>query len=168
MLVKQHSLQPAIRANNDAYLFPEPIVNKEENTGEDNQCRKSTAVCSNSLVNIAHHFIHTDQVGHEIIGNQEGDEIEYNNFQGPFPDLETIPGHGFQLLLFVEITINPVFNFPEYHFHENCLRACPSTKNTSKDYGKKDDEYNKRDHPEGKNEKVLWAENLTEKDEFPF
>jgi hypothetical protein len=117
---------------------------------------------------IAHHLIHADQVGHEIIGNQEGDEIEYNNFQGPLPDLEPIPGHGLQLLLLVEVAVYPVFNFPEYHFHENRLWTSPATKNTSKDNGKKNDEYNERDHSQCKDEKVLWPKNLSENDEFSF
>jgi hypothetical protein len=72
------------------------------------------------------------------------------------------------LLLFVGIAINPVFYFPEYHFHENGLRTGPAAKNSTKDGCKKNDEHYKSDHGQCEDEEVLRTKYLSENDKLPL
>jgi hypothetical protein len=149
-------------------LFSEPVVNKKENGGENQQCNKSAGMRTNALMDIPQHFIHADEVGHEVVGNNKGDEIKHYNLGYALSDFESIPRHCFQLLLFIGVSIHPVFNFAEYHLHENGLGTGPATKNATKNGCKKNDEHYKGDHGQCKDEEVLRTKNLSENDKLPL
>jgi hypothetical protein len=119
-------------------------------------------------MDIPQYFIHADEVGHKVVGNNKSNEVKYNDLGYTLSDFESIPRHCFQLLLFIGITIYPVFNFTEYHFHENGLWAGPSAKNATKNGCKKNNEHYKSDHGQCKDEKVLWTKNLSEYDKLPL
>jgi hypothetical protein len=113
-------------------------------------------------------LIHTNHIRQKKVGDKEGEEEEDDKFHCTHPYLFCIPRHFAQVSLCGEITINPVFYLPENHFHEYGLRAGPSAEYPSKNHRKQDDKYNESDHGYPKDEKILWPENQTEDDKFPF
>ena len=58
----------------------------------------------------------------------------------------------------MRIPVNPVFNTPENHLHEYCLRTGPSTPDTAIGNGKQNDEHHQGDHPDKKEIEILWPE----------
>jgi hypothetical protein len=100
--------------------------------------------------------------------DQEGHQPEDDDLNGTFSDLISIPGHLAELALFVLITIEPVFDLSEDHFHEDGLWTGPTAEYAPKDHGKEDDKDNEREHPQHENEEILRTKNLSEQDEFPF
>ena len=161
-------MQTSIRTNHDAYLLPEPIVNEKENGGEDGQGDEGSEVLIDPFRHISFHFIHADQIGHEEVCDQEGHEPEDHDLNCTFSDLIPIPGHLAQLALFVLITIEPVFDLSEDHFHEDGLWTGPTAEDAPKDHGKEDDKNYEGEHPQHENEEILRSKNLSEQDEFPF
>jgi hypothetical protein len=117
---------------------------------------------------IAQYFIHADEIGHEIIRNHKRYQPKHRDFGQPLSDFESIPGHGFQLLLFVEVAINPILYFPENHLHEDGLRTGPSAEHPPENHCEQDDENHKSDHAQGENEEVLRTKDLAKQDEFSF
>ena len=100
----------------------------------------------------------THDIHQEIVADDEGDQVKYRMFQHPAKDFLRVPWLFIQRLLAMRITINPVFDPPENHFHEHGLRARPSAPDSSIGYGKKDDEYHQRDHPDKKEVEILGPE----------
>jgi hypothetical protein len=66
----------------------------------------------------------------------------------------------------IHITIQPVFDFAENHFHKNGLRAGPPAKYPSEHDGKENDEYYESEKTNSEDEKILWPENLSEKNKL--
>ena len=115
---------------------------------------------------VSFYLIHTDQIGQEEVCDQKGHQPEDNDLHRAFPDLVGIPGHLAQLPLFDMVAVQPVFDLPEHHLHENGLRAGPSAEDPSENHGKEDDEDYEREHPEHEDEEVFRTEDLAEQDEF--
>ena len=103
---------------------------------------------SNAFTDISLYFVHPYQVGHKKIGDDKCQCIKYYDLKNPFFNFFRIPWHFTKLFLLYGITIDPIFNFAKNHFHENGLRAGPSTKYPAKYNGKQDDEDYKSEHPD--------------------
>jgi len=113
-------------------------------------------------------LIHADEVSKKEICNEERYQEKRNELNASFPDLFAIPGHCPQQFLFGRIAIDPIFNFPEYHFHKNGLRAGPSAEYPAKYHGKQNHKHHESEHGNTKNKKVLWPEDQPKDDEFSF
>src|SRR5690242_12620538 len=120
------------------------------------------------MLNVTQQLIHTDDIRQKEVSDQKRDEEENYKLQNPLLNLLCVPRHFFQKLLLVRIAINPVFNFPENHFHKNGLRTSPSTKNPSEYDGKKYDENHEGEHGNSEDEKILWPEDHSENDKPAF
>jgi len=120
------------------------------------------------MTDISQQLIHANEVSQEEVGDDKGYGKEDYKLEYPFPDLFSIPWHLLQIALLLGISIDQILYLPEYHFHEDGLRACPSTEDAPVDNRKQYHEYNKRDHPDAEYEEILGPENHTEQYEFPF
>jgi len=79
-----------------------------------------------------------------------------------------IPGLIVEFALLTVVAFYQVFELTENKFHEDCLRANPSTEDAAKNHCKQDNEYNERDHTQHKEMKILWPEDNSKEDEFAF
>jgi hypothetical protein len=71
-------------------------------------------------------------------------------FQYAFEDFLLCPWTFIKTLLFCPISVNPVFNATEKHFHENGLWANPAAKQAPKDDGEENDKHDTHNHQNGK------------------
>jgi hypothetical protein len=65
------------------------------------------------------------------------------------------------------ISVNPVFDSPEDHLHEDGLRAGPSAPYPTIGYGKQDNEYHHGYHPDKKQVEILGPELNAKNDKCP-
>ena len=120
------------------------------------------------VTDITDQFIHADHIGQEEIGDQEGDDKEYNELDRPLSYLLPVPRHGPELLLFGGIPVDPVFDLTEDHLHEDGLRTSPATEHPAEYHGEQDHKYDEGQHPDTEDEKILWPEDHAKEDELSF
>ena len=100
-------------------------------------------MCRRSLLNIEQQFITAYKVGQENIGDKERNQKKDEPLQALLPDLFSIPFLLVEPDLLSAVTFDPLFYFPEDHFHKDRLWAYPSTEDPSKSNCKQ----NHKDHP---------------------
>jgi hypothetical protein len=66
------------------------------------------------------------------------------------------------------IAFNQILDPPEYHFHENGLRASPSAENTTEDNSEQNDKHYEGKHPDAEQKKILWPECNTKENKTAF
>src|SRR5690606_19380085 len=115
-----------------------------------------------SFRNVSKQSIASDDVRQKNVCNKEGNHKEHKPFQRSFPNFFGIPGLLIQTNLSSSVSVDPIFNSSENHFHKNRLRTNPSAKNPSKGSRKqnnKDYPYNHRDYEQIE---ILWPERESE------
>ena len=65
------------------------------------------------------------------------------------------------------ISLHPIVDLTENHFHEDRLRADPAAEQSTKDRGEKKDEDDRRDHRQSEQEEIVRTERKAEEDKFP-
>src|SRR5690606_367040 len=114
------------------------------------------------------YFVASLYITKEYIGNQKGNDEEYEPFQSFFSDFFCIPFLSVQSHLCSSVAFYPIFYPSENHFHKYSLRTYPPTKYTTESYCKQGNKYNTDNHRNYYQVKILRPERETEYTEFSF
>jgi hypothetical protein len=166
--VKHHTLKSSIRAYYNTDLFPEPGKHKIKHPCKNEHEAQTLNVFCRGIGYYFKKAFGANNVRKKYVGNQKGNEKENTDFQTAFGDFLGIPWGILQGSLLTVVSVNPIFNFSEYHFHKDGLRTYPSTKKAAEYYGKQNDKKDKREHRKDKEVEVLGPEYLAENHEFPI
>jgi hypothetical protein len=85
----QHALQAAVGADHRAHQFAQPGKHQVEHGGKGQQAHEAGPVVGGGMRDDFEHLVHAHQVGHERVGDAEGDQPEQ---QVLAPFLSDFPG----------------------------------------------------------------------------
>src|SRR5690606_10504402 len=166
-VVQQDALQSPVGAGDGTHLFPKPCKDEKEDPGEDKDPYKGAYMFQRTFSNVIQYAFAGNEVGQEHVGDHKGDDGKEEPFEALLPDLFRIPFLFIESHLGSAIAFDPVFYLPEYHFHENGLRADPSAEDPSEGGGEYGDKHHGNDHSRNSQIEILRPERLSENIEFP-